>query len=210
MKLPWLNDPVLPDLGSVRPDHTLMPYEPDPRYDTPDDTLTAVGLTRLPVGISRQLGAQLSDELVDLQSKTLARPGVLAHLLEPASSRIGKLEDARLHARGSALLGSPLLGLAVISQLSELEDASNQGDHARYQRARDSLMLTAGASLGLDTLLAGDEVLANLRSVPSRLMAGQRLTDAASSVAKSAYRRPLGGIIGVGAIAALTHLFGPK
>jgi len=206
MALPWLEDEVEHDPYSVR--QVFAPVLPDQSYDLPNSYAPNLGLARAPSTIPRLMGEGMTQELLELERKTML-PGSLANIVEAPLDRVGKLRNARNLVRSPATLGNPILGLAMLHQVQELEDAGLRGDDKRFQNARDNLMLTAGASLGIDVLLAGDEVLAQIKSVPSRVLAGQGLGDAARAVGESAIRRPLGGVLTLGAIAALSALFSP-
>ena len=194
------------DLSFLKDEYHFGNVPPDPLpplfSDRPDIHYAVDRALRGPAVAGTVLGFEESKRLEALKGKIQSeaarkRRASIASLLSdqaPHTPTLGEtrkirdLDHAASTARMPGAAAHPIFALALYSQINEIREASALGDSKALEDARDRLMLTAGVAAGFDMLMGVDELAAQVRTVPTRLLSGE--ANLAKNVAKSVARRP--------------------
>jgi len=190
----WAETPAREE---YRPPGEPVEYLPDNRADT-GDILTYTSLARSPLLAAESVAYPSMRSMEELTNKPSTLERKLFH-------NPNQLLENSMRAHKQRLAGAqPIVGMALLGNVSRLANASSQGDVAGYEAAREDLALTANIGAGLELLRSADEAGTHLKTLPSRLLRKQAIGDSLDDIARSIIRRPLGAaglMLGTGLLA---------
>jgi hypothetical protein len=155
--------------------------------DRPDLYFAAVNAMRAPAVAGTSIGWETADSLERLADAKGGKASPLAPNKTNASIRA-----AARAARAPAAAAHPVISLALLGQVQQMQRARARGDDEGWENARDRLMLTAGVAAGFDMLMGVDEVAAQIKSAIPRALAGEK--NVLKHVAAASARRPATGL----------------